>query len=101
MNGSVDRYGNRDIQVLLVGPRGSINPIMLKDGIDAKTFTVKLPAFSDRSEPVLLMAVAGGPGLRNMRFDRRAEEFFSDILKETGGTNDAPSVAVRYFRIER
>ena len=101
LSGSVDRYGNRDVQVFLVGPRGNINPVPLKDGIDAKTFTVKLPPPNDRSEPVLLMAVAGGPGLGSLRYDRPAEEFFSNVLKEAGRSNDAIGVAVRYFRLER
>ena len=101
MSGAVDRYGNRDVQVFLVGPRGNINPVPLKDGIDAKTFTVKLPPPNDRSEPVLLMAVAGGPGLGSLRYDRPAEEFLSNVLKEAGRSNDAIGVAVRYFRLER
>jgi hypothetical protein len=101
LNGSVDHFGNRAIQVLLVSPRGVVSSIMLKDGIDAKTFTVKMPPSSEKSEPVLLMALAGAPELRGKRLDRPAEEVFSEILGETGGAIDSLSVAVRYFRVER
>ena len=101
LNGSVDHFGNRSIQVLLVSPRGVVSSVMLKDGIDAKTFTVKMPPPSEKSEPVLLIALAGAPELRGKRFDRPAEEVFSEILGETGGAIDSLSVAVRYFRVER
>lgn len=101
MNGSVDRYGNRDIQVFLVDSRGAISPVALKDGIDAKTFTVKMAPAAGQSEPVLLMAVAGGPALRSLRFNRPADEFFNDVLKGAGSNSGAVNVAVRYFRLER
>jgi serine/threonine-protein kinase len=101
LNGSVDPFGNRTIHVLLVSPRGVISSVMLKDSLDAKTFTVKMQPPTEKSEPVLLMALAGAPGLRSKRFDRPAEEVFSEIFEETRGTIDALSVAVRYFRVER
>ena len=99
LNGSVDQYGSRAVQLFLVGPRGNINPIPLKDGIDAKTFALRIRPTSDRSEPILLMAVAGD-GLQGLRFDKPAEEFFSEILNEARRTNEALSVAVRYVRFE-
>jgi hypothetical protein len=99
LNGSVDQYGSRAVQLFLVGPRGNINRIPLKDGIDAKTFALRIRPTGDRSEPILLMALAGD-GLQGLRFDKPAEEFFSEILNEARRTNEALSVAIRYFRLE-
>jgi serine/threonine protein kinase len=99
LNGSVDQYGNRAVQLFLVGARGNINPIPLRDGIDAKTFALRIRPTGDASEPVLLMAVAGD-GLQGLRFDRPAEEFFSDVLNQARRTNEPLSVAVRYLRLE-
>jgi hypothetical protein len=74
--------------------------ISLQDGIDAKKFTVRIPATSNGSEPVLLMAIAGRRLDNSMRLDKPPAEFFSGILNEAKRTNDVVSVAVRYLRVE-
>ena len=100
LDGTVDQYGERSILVFLLRSRGNISAVPLRDAIDAKLFTLKISPATSSSEPVLLIAIAARD-LKGIRFDRSAEEFFTQLAAEAKNEKNALSVGIRYLRVER
>ena len=104
LSGTIDRYGSRTIELLLVADTGAVHNVshFLKDGVDAKTFTLQLQA-DGVSMPQLLLATASPRSFNSLRPSPQvaATQFFPAVLSEAARTKDALSVAARYFRSER
>ena len=60
LSGTIERYGNRNVELIAVQPSGQVLGRPLRDGIDAKTFSLSLSLGQDvkqDSVPVLLLAI--------------------------------------------
>jgi serine/threonine-protein kinase len=102
----VDRYGNRNVELLLVSDAGTVQNIsgLLKQGIDAKTFSIGLQPRGEApgSYPQLLVAVTSSQPLKVLQFTQptSAQQLFPAIIAEAEQSKQRISVAARYFRLD-
>jgi serine/threonine-protein kinase len=105
--GLVDRFGSRNIELLLVSDSGTVQNVshQLKPGTDAKTFSIGMQdrEGSPGSQPQLLIAVASPRPLDALKTARAvaAGQFFPGVLNEAQRTGQALGVMARYFKLER
>jgi protein kinase-like protein len=106
LNGAVDRYGTRNVDLLLVSDAGTVQNIsnLLKPGLDAKTFNLGMRRTEGAAgrQPQLLIAVASPSPLDALRIERpaEAEQFFSRALSEATRSGTPLSAVARYFMLE-
>ena len=107
VSGSIERFGNRHVELIAVQPNGQILSRPLRDGIDAKTFNLSLSLdqnFKQDSVPILLLAIVSGRKLAALDADKltqTAAQLFPAVIAEAAATKQPVSVAARYFRVER
>jgi Protein kinase domain len=107
LNGSVDRFGNRNIELLLVSDGGTVQNVsaLLKPGIDAKSFSIGMRKADSTSgsQPQLLVAAASVRPLNALRPSgaAAADQMFPAALIEVERGGQPVAVSARYFRLER
>jgi serine/threonine protein kinase len=107
VTGTIERFGNRNVELIAVQPNGHILSRPLRDGIDAKNFNLSLSLdqnFKQDSVPILLLAIVSPRKLAALDADkltRTAAELFPAVLAEAAATKQPISVAARYYRVER
>jgi serine/threonine-protein kinase len=108
LTGLVDRYGTRDVDLLVVDSDGTVENVsnLLRPGTDAKTFSIPMQprqAVTSGSEPRLLLAVASAAWVQALRPGRPlpADSFFSAVLAEKARSGASLAATARYFRFER
>jgi serine/threonine-protein kinase len=107
LTGFVDRFGTREIDLLLVWGSGTVENVshLLKPGTDAKTFGIPMQprgGLKSGSDPQLLLAVASAAPLGALRPGRPmpADSFFPAVLAEKARSGAALAATARYFRLE-
>jgi len=107
LSGTIDRYGSRNIELLLVSDNGAVQNVssLLKPGIDAKTFSIGMQHSGDAkgSLPQLLLAVSSPQPLSALRPAQpaAAEQLFPAVLAEAARTKQTLGVTAKYFRLDR
>jgi serine/threonine protein kinase len=107
LNGIVDRYGERQVALILVSDAGTVQNVsnLLKPGTDAKTFNIgmKRPEGVTGRQPQLLIAVASAPPINALQTSEpaKADQFFGRVLSEAANSGAQLSAAARYFVLEK
>ena len=106
LTGMVDRFGNRNIELLLVSDGGTVQNVsnMLKQGTDAKSFSIGMQrAGAAGSQPQLLLAVTSPRPLDALRpaGPVAADQFFPAVLSAAERSGQNVAATVRYFKLER
>jgi hypothetical protein len=106
LNGSVENIGVRHIELLLISDTGQVQNIsaLLKDGIDAKSFSIGLQRTDGAGgQPQLLMAVASPRVIDALRPSGpvQADQFFLLAQSEAARSGLTLSASARYFKLER
>ncbi len=107
LNGTVDRFGSRNIELLLVSDTGTVQNIsnLLKQGIDAKSFNIGMQHRGDAagSLPQLLVAIVTPQPLRVLQITQPtgADQLFPGIWAEATQTKQVLGVTAKYFRLDR
>ncbi len=107
VNGTVERFGSRNVALLLVSDTGTVQNVssLLKQAIDAKTFSIGMQHRGDTavSLPQLLVVVTSTQPLRVLQNTQPvgADQLFPALLKEAADAKQELGVTARYFRLER
>jgi len=106
LNGTIENFGVRHVELLLVTDGGLVQNIsyLLKDGTDAKTFSLGIQRRdAPGGQPQLLMAVASPRVMDALRPPQpaQAEQFFLLALSEATRAGVTLSASARYFKLER
>jgi serine/threonine-protein kinase len=107
LNGMVDRYGTRIVDLILVSDTGAVKNVssQLKSGTDAKTFNIEMPGSEGTAgrQPQLLIAVASSAPIDaiQLRQPAEAEQFFPSVLSDAARSGKSLSAVARYFMLER
>jgi len=107
LKGIVDRYGTRNVELILVSDAGIVQNIsnLLKPGTDAKTFNIGMRRTEGAGgrQPQLLMAVASPSPLNALQVSRltNADQFFERVLSEAAKSAVPLSAVARYFMLDQ
>jgi serine/threonine-protein kinase len=106
LNGTIENYGVRHVELLLVSDGGLVQNVSyaLKDGTDAKTFSLGMQRTEGAGgQPQLLLAVASPRLLEALRPSRPvpADQFFLLVQSEAARAGLTLSATARYFKLER
>jgi Protein kinase domain len=107
LNGMVDRYGTRDVDLILVSDTGSVQNVssLLKPGTDAKSFNIGMrrPEGAAGRQPQLLIAVTSSSPVDALRPAQpaEAEQFFPRVLSDAARSSKSLSAVARYFMLEK
>lgn len=106
LSGSIEGFGNRNVQLLLVSDEGLVQDVsgLLKPAGDAKTFNLRMQrAGAPGAQPQLLVAVSSEKPLETLRDAKStpADQVFPLALVEGARTGQAIGAAVRYFKLDR
>jgi serine/threonine-protein kinase len=107
LNGMVDRYGTRDVALILVSDTGMVQNVssLLKLGTDAKSFNIGMRRTEGAAgrQPQLLMAVTSSSPVDALRPGQsaEAEKFFPQVLSDAARTGKSLSAVARYFMLEK
>ena len=106
MNGSVTEFGNRVVQLLLVGSDGAVHDLTgrLKSDGGSKLFALKLQSFdAGPGQPQLLVTVVSDEPLETFKMPRpgKADEVFARALKEAQDTGQTIRVSAQYLTLEK
>ena len=105
LTGTIDGYGDRDVELLLVSDDGSVSNVtrLLKTTHDGKTFNLRM-SLSDTTaaQPQILMVVASAHPLATLQLPQPADaaKVFSAALDEAERTRQAVAATARYFKLE-
>jgi serine/threonine-protein kinase len=107
LNGMVDRYDTRNIDLILISDSGGVQNVsnQLMPGTDAKTFSIgirRTEGIAGRQQQ-LLMAVASSSPVEALRAAQPtgAEQFFPRVLSDAARSNTSLSAVARYFMLEK
>jgi serine/threonine-protein kinase len=106
LSGLVDRFGSRNIELLLVSDEGIVQNVsrLLMPGINAKSFAIGMGKRNGASEslPQLLLAIVSARPLATLRTAQpvAAKQFFSAVLAEAANTGQSLAATAKYFRLE-
>jgi serine/threonine-protein kinase len=105
LNGTIENFGIRHVELLLVTDTGLVQNVsyVLKDGTDAKTFSLGLQRKDAAGgQPQLLMAVASPRVMDALRPPQpvQAESFFLLALSEASRAGLTLSASARYFKLD-
>jgi eukaryotic-like serine/threonine-protein kinase len=107
LNGMVDRYGTRDVDLILVSDTGTVQNVssQLKPGTDAKSFSipVRRPEGAAGRQPQLLIAVTSSSPVDALRPGQpaEAEQFFPRVVGDAARSSKSLSAVARYFMLEK
>jgi len=104
LNGTIENVGMRYVELLLISDSGQVQNVTyaLKDGIDAKTFSLGMRSEGAAGQPQLLMAVASAKVLEALRPRQpvQADQFFLLAQSEAARSGVALSASARYFKLQ-
>jgi serine/threonine protein kinase len=107
LKGMVDRFGTRDVDLILVSDAGNVQNVssLLKPGTDAKTFNVGMRRTEGAAgrQPQLLIAVTSPSPVDALRLGQPAdaEQFFPRVLSDASRSGSSLSAVARYFMLEK
>jgi serine/threonine protein kinase len=107
LNGMVDGYGTRNVDLILVSDVGTVQNVSsrLKPGTDAKTFNIDIRRTDGASgrQPQLLIAVTSSSPVEALRLGQPAgvEQFFPRVLSDAARSGTSLSAVARYFMLEK
>jgi serine/threonine protein kinase len=107
LNGMVDRYGTRNVDLILVSDTGAVQNVsnLLKSGTDAKTFNIGMRRTEGGAgrQPQLLIAVASSSPVAALRLQQpaEAEQFFANAVSDAARSGKSVSAVARYFMLEK
>jgi Protein kinase domain len=107
LNGMVDRYGSRDVALILVSDTGIVQNVssLLKRGTDAKSFNIGMRRTEGAAgrQPQLLIAVTSPSPVDSLRSGQptEAETFFPQVLSDAARSGKSLSAVARYFMLEK
>ena len=107
LNGMVDRYGERQVALLLVSDAGIVQNVsnLLKPGMDAKTFNIGIKRAEGVTgrQPQLLIAVASPSPIGALQPGEptKSDQFFGRVLSEAENLGMPLSAVARYFILEK
>jgi serine/threonine-protein kinase len=107
LSGVVERYGTRNLELILVSDLGIVQNLssLLKQGIDAKTFSIGMRRSDGVTgpQPQLLIAVASEAPIDALRQVQMpdAGQYFAQALIEAAHTGNQLSATARYFVLDR
>ncbi|WP_315832433.1 serine/threonine-protein kinase [Bradyrhizobium prioriisuperbiae] len=104
LNGTIENFANRVVELLLVSDRGEVQSLsyLLKQGTDSLSFSIGGQRGGSGSGPQLLMAVTTPRVLDSLRQPRplAADMFFLQALSEAQRNNVTMATSARYFQIK-
>jgi Protein kinase domain len=106
LSGMVDRYGDRNVDLVLVSDAGMVQNVsqLLKPGTDARTFKIGMQRADANGgrQPQLLIAIASASTLASLSPGQpvAAEEFFRNVLSEAARAGRPISATGRYLMLE-
>ena len=105
LNGTIENIGMRYVELLLISDTGQVQNVTyaLKDGIDAKTFSLGMQRSEGAAgQPQLLMAVASAKVMEALRPRQpvQADQFFLLALSEAARSGVTLSASARYFKLQ-
>jgi serine/threonine protein kinase len=105
LNGSIENFANRIIELLLVSESGQVQSLsyLLKPGTDSLSFSIGMQrSGAAGAGPQLIMAVATTQVIPSLRQPRpmAADTFFLQALSEAQRNNLTITTAARYFRLK-
>ena len=107
LSGVIDRYGTRNVELILVSDLGIAQNLsnLLKQGIDAKTFSIGMRRTDGVTgpQPQLLIAVASQTPVDALRQTQipDADQYFAQALIEAAHTGNQLSATARYFILDK
>ena len=108
LSGMVDRFGDHNIDLLLVSDGGIVQNVshLLKPGTDAKTFQIGMQRSEGAAggrQPQLLMAITTVSPVASLRPGQptSAEKFFANVLNEATRAGQSLGATARYFMLEK
>jgi hypothetical protein len=107
LNGMVDRFGTRDVDLILVSDTGLVQNVssLLKQGTDAKSFNIGMRRTEGAAgrQPQLLIAVTSSSPVDALRPAQpaEAEQFFPRVLSDAARSSKSLSAVARYFMLEK
>jgi serine/threonine protein kinase len=104
LNGSIENFANRIVELLLVSEGGQVQSLsyLLKPGTDSLSFSIGMQRSGvGGAGPELIMAVATTQVIASLRQSRpmAADTFFLQALSEAQRNNLTISTAARYVRL--
>ena len=105
LTGTIDGYGDRDVELLLVSDDGSVSNVtrLVKTTHDGKTFNLRMSlSGTTAAQPQILMVVASARPLATLQLPQPADaaKVFSAALDEAARTSQAVAATARYFKLE-
>jgi serine/threonine-protein kinase len=105
LNGSIENFANRIVELLLVSESGQVQSLsyLLKPGTDSLSFSIGMQrSGAGGAGPQLIMAVATTQVIASLRQPRpmAADTFFLQALSEAQRNNLTISTAARYVRLK-
>jgi eukaryotic-like serine/threonine-protein kinase len=105
LTGTIDGYGDRNVELLLVSDDGSVNNItrLVKTTRDSKTFNLRMSlSGTTAAQPQILLVVASGSPLATLQLPQPADaaKAFPAALDEAARTKQAVAATARYFKLE-
>jgi serine/threonine protein kinase len=107
LTGIIDRFGNRNIELLLVSDAGTVQNVssFLRPGTDAKSFNLNMGRNSGvpGSQPQLLVAVASVRPISALQPSGAAgaDQIFPAALSEVQRSGQPVAASARYFLLNR
>jgi serine/threonine-protein kinase len=107
LTGMVDRFGNLNVDLLLVSDAGTVQNVttLMRPGTDGKPFSIGMSKSSagPESQPQLLIAIASVRPLTSLQLPGAvgADQVFPAALAEAQRSAQQVSATARYFRLER
>jgi serine/threonine protein kinase len=106
LNGIVDRYGARNVDLILVSDTGSVQNLsnLLRPVTDAKAFSLGIQSTGDPTarQPQLLMVFASPSAVNALKSNVliEANQFFTGVLAEVTRSGKSLGAVIRYFMLE-
>jgi hypothetical protein len=107
LTGLVDRFGNLNVELLLVSDAGTVQNIttLMRPGTDGKPFNIRMQKTTAgaESQPQLLVAVTSVRPLMAFQLPGAAgaDQVFPAALAEAQRSGQQVAATARYFRLER
>jgi serine/threonine-protein kinase len=105
LTGTIDGYGNRHVELVLVSDDGSVNGLtsLIKTNVDRKSFSLRMQINgTSTAQPQLLMAIVTAKPLSALQTSQPADasQVFPAALAEAARTGQTIGAAARYFKLE-
>jgi serine/threonine-protein kinase len=105
LTGTIDGYGDRNVELVLVSDDGSVNSLtsLIKTNTDRKSFNLRMQINgTSTAQPQILMAIVTAQPLNALQTFQPADasQVFPAVLAEAARTGQTIGAAARYFKLE-